>query len=83
MKFINCLLSDVRADTLNLTRVTLRDVVLQHSRIGGIEGPDSEVTRTYVDSTKIDYMNFRGARLTDVLFENAELGALRLWGRVP
>src|SRR3954454_6185164 len=75
-------LSEVELDRVHLpvvraARVQWRDVRL-NGRIGGLESYEAQCRSVHVDGCKIDYLNLRGAELTDVAFSDCLIGELDL-----
>ncbi|GAA4845936.1 pentapeptide repeat-containing protein [Luteimicrobium xylanilyticum] len=73
-------LDTVSATTLDVTSGDWLDVVVRDSRLGGMPAFDADWRRVRVTGGKIDYLNLRDARLTDVTFDGVTIGELDLTG---
>lgn len=70
------------APTFTAARTTWRDVLIENPRWGSGEMFDSELNAVHIQGGKIDFLNLRNSRLTDVLIEDCliselDLGAIR------
>jgi uncharacterized protein YjbI with pentapeptide repeats len=81
-RFVDSLVSASFATSLIAARSTWRRVRIENARWGSAELFDSEFESVTVHGGKIDFLNLRGARLTDVLIENAQITELDLAGFV-
>ena len=77
-RFVDSLLSASFATSLVAARSTWRRVRIENARWGSAELFDSEFESVILSGGKIDFLNFRGAKLTDVLIENAQITELDL-----
>ncbi|MEF2976459.1 pentapeptide repeat-containing protein [Subtercola sp. YIM 133946] len=68
------------AHSLKAARTTWRDVRFESPRWGSAELFDSELESVHVVGGKIDYLNLRGSRLTNVIVEQCVIGDLDLGG---
>ena len=72
------LLEDVGAAALDVVDSTWSDVVLRRSRIGALVAHGAVLERVTVDRGRLDYVNLRRARLTQVQFLDCRVGELDL-----
>jgi len=79
-RFVDTLLTASFAPTLLAGRSTWRDSLVQNPRWGSAELFDAELNSLHIRGGKIDYLNLRGARLTNVLIEDCQIGELDLGG---
>jgi len=79
-RFIGSLLTAPFAPVLLATRTVWRDVRIEVPRWGSAELFESGFTSVHIHGGKIDYLNLRGATLTDVLFEDCAITDLDLSG---
>lgn len=77
-RFVDCLLNSSFATSLVAARSSWRRVRIDNARWGSAELFDAEFESVIISGGKIDFLNFRGARLTDVLIENAQITELDL-----
>lgn len=79
-RFVDSLVTASFAPTLSAGRSTWRDTLVQSPRWGSAELFDAELNSLHLRGGKIDYLNLRGSRLTNVLIEDCQLGELDLGG---
>lgn len=79
-RFVDCALRASFATSLIAARSTWRRVRVENPRWGSAELFDSEIESTVLSGGKIDFLNLRGAKLTDVVIENAHITELDLGG---
>lgn len=79
-RFLDCRFSGLYAPVFRAPRTTFRDVVLEGSRLGSAELYDGAWDSVHVDGGKLDFVNLRSARLSDVLFSNCTIEELDLSG---
>jgi uncharacterized protein YjbI with pentapeptide repeats len=79
-RFVDTLLTASFAPTLLAGRSAWRDSLVQNPRWGSAELFDAELNSLHIRGGKIDYLNLRGARLTNVLIEDCQIGELDLGG---
>jgi uncharacterized protein YjbI with pentapeptide repeats len=77
-RLVDCLVNSSFATSLVAARSTWRRVRIDNARWGSAELFDSEFESVIISGGKIDFLNFRGAKLTDVLIENAQITELDL-----
>ncbi len=77
-RLVDCLVNSSFATSLVAARSTWRRVRVDNARWGSAELFDSEFESVIISGGKIDFLNFRGAKLTDVLIENAQITELDL-----
>ncbi|RFA06957.1 hypothetical protein B7R21_17745 [Subtercola boreus] len=85
-RFIETAFEAPFAHTLKAARTTWRDVRIRSPRWGSAEFFDADLESVHLVGGKIDYLNLRGSRLNNVIFEECtitdlDLGAARA-GRV-
>lgn len=81
-ELIDCRLVDSFAATLLAAHTTWRRVLVQRPRWGSAELVDSGLTSVHLRDGKIDYLNARQSRWTDVLIEDCAITNLDLGGWV-
>jgi uncharacterized protein YjbI with pentapeptide repeats len=79
-RFVDTLVRSSFATSLVAARSTWRRVLLELPRWGSAELFDSTFESVQLRGGKIDFLNFRGAKLTDVLIEDAQITELDLAG---
>ncbi|UCM88759.1 pentapeptide repeat-containing protein [Streptomyces marincola] len=72
-RFVDSLLSGVRGVGTVLAEAELRDVEVRDGRFGGVQLGGATLNRVLVRGGKIDFLNLRQARLTDVAFVDCVL----------
>ncbi|MFF3330318.1 pentapeptide repeat-containing protein [Streptomyces sp. NPDC002888] len=72
-RVLDSVLSGIRGVGTDFAEATLRDVELLDARLGGTQLHGAVLERVLVRGGKIDYLNFRRARLRDVVFESCVL----------
>jgi uncharacterized protein YjbI with pentapeptide repeats len=77
-RLTDCLVNSSFATSLVAARSTWRRVRIDNARWGSAELFDSEFESVIISGGKIDFLNLRGAKLTDVLIENAQITELDL-----
>lgn len=76
--FRDCILSEVYAPVFTAPRATLRDVEIANPRWGSAELYESGWQSVRIDGGKLDYVNLRGSRLTDVQISDCIINELDL-----
>ncbi|WP_426996807.1 pentapeptide repeat-containing protein [Pseudarthrobacter sp. N5] len=76
--FRDCILGEAYAPVLTAARSTLRDVEFSNPRWGSAELYESGWQSVRIDGGKLDYVNLRGSRLTDVLISDCIINELDL-----
>jgi uncharacterized protein YjbI with pentapeptide repeats len=76
--FRDCILAEVYAPVFTAPRATLRDVEISNPRWGSAELYESGWQSVRIDGGKLDYVNLRGARLTDVQISDCIINELDL-----
>ncbi|MCB5272599.1 hypothetical protein BJG92_00101 [Arthrobacter sp. SO5] len=76
--FRDCVLADMYAPVFTAARSTLRDVEIVNPRWGSAELFESGWQSVRIDSGKLDYVNLRGAKLTDVQISDCIINELDL-----
>lgn len=71
-------LTRIDAPVLGAASLSLRDVVVEDSRVGSAELHDSTWQSVQVTGCRLGYLNLRGSRLTDVLFRDCTIDELDL-----
>jgi uncharacterized protein YjbI with pentapeptide repeats len=79
-RFVETLLTASFAPRLAAGRTSWRDVLIESPRWGSAELFDAQFDAVHIRGGKIDYLNLRGARLTNVIIENCQVGELDLGG---
>lgn len=79
-RFLDCRSTGLYAPVFRAPRSTFRDVVLEGSRLGSAELYDNGWNSVHIDGGKLDFVNLRSSRLTDVLFSNCTIEELDLDG---
>lgn len=78
--FRDCVLSGLYAPVFRAARSTWRDVEFHHPRLGSAELYESGWQSVRIDGGKLDFLNLRGAKLTDVLITDCIINELDLGG---
>jgi uncharacterized protein YjbI with pentapeptide repeats len=76
--FRDCILAYVYAPVFTAARATLRDVEISNPRWGSAELYESGWTSVRIEGGKLDYVNLRGSRLTDVQISDCIINELDL-----
>ena len=79
-RFTETLMTTPYAPVLLAARTTWRDVMIDRPRWGSVEMFDADLTAVHIRGGKIDYLNLRNARLSDILIEDCLLTELDLSG---
>ena len=79
-RFVDTLVTASFAPTLLAGRTTWRDAVVQSPRWGSAEMFDADLDSVHLRGGKIDYLNLRSSRLTNVIIEDCQIGELDLGG---
>ena len=79
--------ADTRIDRLNAPvfvapRVSMRDVVVENSRMGSLEIYDATLNSVVISHSKLDWTNLRASKVTDVLFRECAFAEIDLGGAV-
>ena len=77
-RFVDSQITSPFATSLVAARSIWRRVRVENARWGSAELFDAEFESVILSGGKIDFLNFRGAKLTDVLIENAQITELDL-----
>ena len=73
-RFVETLVADLKAATVDLAESVWRDSMLTGGRLGVAAAPSAKLTRVRFRGVKLDFLNLRGATLQDVVFEDCVLG---------
>jgi len=73
-RFVETLVADLQAATLDLTESVWRDSLVTGGRIGAVPASSAQLTRVRFRGLKLDFLNLRGATLQDVVFQDCMLG---------
>ena len=76
----DCVLTEVRAHTLDAVDSAWRDVSVTDCRLGAVTAYGAQLTRVRISGGKLDYVNLRDGTLTDVVIEDCVIGELDLVG---
>jgi uncharacterized protein YjbI with pentapeptide repeats len=76
--FRDCILTEVHAPVFTAARSSLRDVEIGNPRWGSAELYESGWQSVRIDGGKLDYVNLRGSRLTDVQISDCIISELDL-----
>ena len=76
----DCVLTELRAHTLDAIDSAWRDVAVTDCRLGAVTAYGTHLTRVRITGGKLDYVNLRDGALTDVVFEDCVIGELDLIG---
>jgi uncharacterized protein YjbI with pentapeptide repeats len=76
--FRDCILSELYAPVFRAARSTWRDVHLNNPRLGSAEVYESGMQSVRIEGGKLDFLNLRGAKLTDVLITDCIINELDL-----
>ena len=73
-RFVETLVADLQAATLDLTESVWRDSLVTRRPIGAVAASSAKLTRVRFRGLKLDFLNLRGATLQDVVFQDCMLG---------
>jgi uncharacterized protein YjbI with pentapeptide repeats len=76
--FRDCVLGELHAPVFRAARTTWRDVEFRNPRLGSAELYESGWQSVRIDGGKLDFLNLRGAKLTDVQIANCIINELDL-----
>ena len=76
--FRDCILGELYAPVFKASRSTWRDVEFRNPRLGSAELYESGWHSVRIDGGKLDFLNLRGAKLTDVLISDCIINELDL-----
>lgn len=79
-RFVESRFTDPFAPTFLAARTTWRDVSVENPRWGSAELFEADLTAVRISGGKIDYLNLRTSRLTDVVIEDCTITDLDLGG---
>jgi uncharacterized protein YjbI with pentapeptide repeats len=80
VRFRDCLLADSFAPVLTASRSGWRDTAITSPRWGSAELYDSTWQSVRIDGGKLDFVNLRGARITDLQISDCIIDELDLGG---
>ncbi|MFB0836936.1 MULTISPECIES: pentapeptide repeat-containing protein [unclassified Arthrobacter] len=78
--FRDCILAEAYAPVFRGARTTWREVEFRNPRLGSAELYESGLQSVRIDGGKVDFLNLRGAKLTDVLISGCIINELDLGG---
>ena len=73
-RFVETLVADLQAATVDLTESVWRDSLVTGGRIGAAAASSAKLARVRFRGLKLDFLNLRGATLQDVVFQDCLLG---------
>jgi uncharacterized protein YjbI with pentapeptide repeats len=76
--FRDCILTELYAPVFKAARSTWRDVEFRNPRLGSAEMYESGWHSVHIDGGKLDFLNLRGAKVTDVLISDCIINELDL-----
>ena len=76
--FRDCILSELYAPVFRAARSTWRDVQLNNPRLGSAEMYETGWQSVRIDGGKLDFLNLRGSKLTDVVISDCIINELDL-----
>ncbi len=76
-RFLGCVWADCQASQLDISDSSWREVVVRGCRFGALVAHDTEMVQVRLTG-KLDFVNLRAAKLTDVIFEDCHIGELDL-----
>jgi uncharacterized protein YjbI with pentapeptide repeats len=76
--FRDCIVGELYSPVFRAARTTWRDVELRNPRLGSAELYESGWQSVRIDGGKLDFLNLRGAKLTDVLITDCIINELDL-----
>ncbi|CAM3123547.1 Pentapeptide repeats (8 copies) [Arthrobacter ulcerisalmonis] len=77
-RFRDCIISELYAPVFRGARSVWRDVEISNLRLGSAELYESGWQAVHIDGGKVDFLNLRGAKLTDVLITDCIINELDL-----
>lgn len=78
VQFVDTRIERATAPSFNASRSIWRNATITDSRFGAVEMSEATVQSLKISGSKLSYVNFRGASLQDVLFENCVIDELDL-----
>jgi uncharacterized protein YjbI with pentapeptide repeats len=75
-RFVETLVADLEAATLDLTESVWRDSLVTGGRIGAVPASSAKLMRVRFRGLKLDFLNLRGATMADVVFQDCVLGEI-------
>ncbi|NUP59400.1 MAG: pentapeptide repeat-containing protein [Pseudarthrobacter sp.] len=78
--FRDCILSGLQAPVFRAARSTWREVEFHNPRLGSAELYEAGLQSVRIDGGKVDFLNLRGAKLSDVLVTDCIINELDLGG---
>ncbi|WP_162149405.1 pentapeptide repeat-containing protein [Arthrobacter sp. Br18] len=79
-RFLECSFTELFAPVFRASRSTWRDVVLDGTRWGSAELYDGVFEFVRINGGKLDFVNFRSSKLSDVVISHCMIGELDLTG---
>ncbi len=76
--FRDCILGELYAPVFRAARSTWQEVEIRNPRLGSAELYESGWRSVRIDGGKVDFLNLRGAKLTDVLISDCIINELDL-----
>ncbi|MBG6217143.1 uncharacterized protein YjbI with pentapeptide repeats [Arthrobacter sp. CAN_A6] len=77
-RFLECTFTELFAPVFRASRSTWRDVVLEGTRWGSAELYDGVFESVRINGGKLDFVNFRSSKLSDVVVSDCIIGELDL-----
>jgi uncharacterized protein YjbI with pentapeptide repeats len=73
-RFVETLVADLQATTIDLAESVWRDSLVTGGRVGAAVASNTKLSRVRFRRVKLDFLNLRGATLADVVFQDCLLG---------
>jgi uncharacterized protein YjbI with pentapeptide repeats len=73
-RFVETLVADLQATTIDLAESVWRDSLVTGGRVGAVAASNVKLARVRFRGVKLDFLNLRGATLQDVVFQDCVLG---------
>ena len=75
-RFVETLVADLQATTVDVAESVWRDSLITGGRLGAVAGSSTKWSRVRLRGVKLDFLNLRGATLQDVVFQDCVLGEI-------
>lgn len=76
-RFLGCVWTDCHASHLDISDSSWREAIVRGCRFGALVAHDAEMMQVRLTG-KLDFVNLRSSKLTDVIFDNCQIGEIDL-----